>query len=220
MRQESVWTREAVLAALHVSRETAARLDLYVDLLRKWQERINLVASSSLEQVWHRHILDCGQLAALAPAANRWLDIGSGAGLPGLIVALLNRRPEFGMILVESNRKKGSFLLEAIRATGAPATLFPGRAETIFSEIDGGSIDIITARAVASLSSLCDLVAPGMAQGAQALFLKGRGIDAELTEAAISWRIEADLLPSLSDPEGRVVRMRSLAPRHSASPKV
>ncbi|MFN8831944.1 MAG: 16S rRNA (guanine(527)-N(7))-methyltransferase RsmG [Labrys sp. (in: a-proteobacteria)] len=204
--------RERVLQRLDVSRETAARLDLYVDLLKTWQRVQNLVAPSTLAEVWSRHVLDCGQLVALFSEARIWVDLGSGAGLPGLIVAiLLHQRADTHVHLIESNQRKAAFLREAIRTTGVRATVHADRIESVIGK-GVVSADMVTARALAPLDALLTLAAPLLKTGAQAAFLKGQDLEEELTQAAKSWRIEFVLIPSLTDERARIVHVRRAEP--------
>ncbi len=197
--------REAVLTALGVSRETAARLDAYVALLEKWQRAKNLVAQATLGEVWQRHILDSGQIARFAAAGEHWADLGSGAGFPGGIVAILNADlPGFSIRLVEANARKCAFLREAIRITGARATVYNGRIENFAAE-SAGSIDVVTARALADLSGLLELAHPVLKTEGRAVFLKGQHLDRELTEASRYWKFDSTTHQSLSDPAGRVL---------------
>ena len=204
--------RERVLQRLDVSRETAARLDHYVDLLKTWQRVQNLVAPSTLAEVWSRHVLDCGQLVGLFPEARIWVDLGSGAGLPGLIVAiLLHQRADTHVHLIESNQRKAAFLREAIRTTGVRATVHADRIESVIGK-GVVSADMVTARALAPLDALLTLAAPLLKTGAQAAFLKGQDLEEELTQAAKSWRIEFVLIPSLTDERARIVHVRRAEP--------
>ncbi len=206
--------RDAVLAQLNVSRETAARLDAYVRLLTEWQARVNLVAADTLGDVWERHILDSGQLLAHAEADQiRWVDLGSGAGFPGLVISLLLHDRGGSVVLIESNLKKAAFLREAARRTGAPAHIEAQRVEDVLIARRIARCDIVTARAVAPLPALISLAAPLLSQGATGLFLKGKSAAQELTAARESWTIEADLQASVTHPDGRIVRIVSLAPR-------
>lgn len=207
--------RDRVLADFHVSRETAARLDSYVRLLFEWQARMNLVARSTLPQVWTRHVADSLQLLDLAPAARHWLDLGSGAGFPGLVIACaLADTPGAEVQLVESTGKKCAFLREVASVTGAPATVHNVRIEDYVDRLKN-PVDVVTARALAPLHILCGYVAPLVKRGAQALLLKGQDVDAELTEASKYWKMDATLEHSKTDPHGRIVVIRRLQRRTS-----
>lgn len=202
--------RDAALALTPVSRETLARLDRYVALLLDWQGRMNLVAASTLPHLWTRHIADSLQLLRLAPDARTWVDLGAGAGFPGLALACaLADTPGAAVHLVESIGKKAAFLNAVIAATGVPAIVHHMRIEDFVKNRDTVRPDIVTARALAPLPRLLELAVPLMDSGAQALFLKGQDIEAELTEAAKCWTIQASLVPSLTSPEGRILVVRS-----------
>jgi 16S rRNA (guanine527-N7)-methyltransferase len=202
----------AVQAALDVSRETLERLSAYVGLLERWQAKMNLVAGGSLADVWRRHILDSGQLVTLAPpAARRWVDLGSGAGFPGLVVAILQTDvPGFEMHLVESNARKCAFLQEAARITGAPAEVHHGRIEEI-APLKG---EVVTARACAELAELLAFFERHRAPDGIALFLKGRNLAQELTRAKTEWTLQAETLPSRTGSGGQILRVKT-ARRHS-----
>lgn len=199
-------TAEEVAQHFGVSRESRDRLEVYVALLRRWQDRTNLVGRSTLAGIWARHIADALQLMPLLPQGCRTIaDLGSGAGIPGLPLALATG---LHVHLVESNGKKAAFLREAVRETGANATVHPGRIETVrFSPAP----DIVTARALASLPKLLELAAPLIERGARALFHKGQDVDRELTEAGKSWRIDAVKHPSLIDPLGVILEVKELS---------
>jgi 16S rRNA (guanine527-N7)-methyltransferase len=200
--------REAALAANHVSRETLARLDRFVDTLLTWQRRINLIAPATIPQLWTRHVADSLQLVPLAPGGRVWADLGSGGGFPGLAVACaLADIPGARVHLVESNGKKAAFLREAARIAGAAAIVHHGRAEQVLGTI-GEKVDIVTARALAPLAELLALSEPLLETGAQALFPKGQDVEAELTQASKYWNIEAVLIPSRTDPRARIVAVR------------
>jgi 16S rRNA (guanine527-N7)-methyltransferase len=199
--------REAALALVPVSRETLDRLDRFVASLLTWEERINLIAPTTIPEVWTRHVADSLQLLPLAPAARRWLDLGSGGGFPGVVIACgLAGVPGARVHLVESNGKKAAFLREAVRATGAPAIVHQARIEQMGTKLDE-KIEIVTARAVAPLNDLLGLAEPWMKKGAQALFPKGQDVGAELTEAAKYWSIQAALVPSKTDRNARIVQV-------------
>ncbi|CAH1679124.1 Ribosomal RNA small subunit methyltransferase G [Hyphomicrobiales bacterium] len=188
-----------------VSRETEAQLGAYVRELQRWQSIKNLVGPGTLEDIWGRHIADSAQLLRLRPNARRWLDLGSGAGLPGLIIAILLSEAEGSEVhLVESNSRKCAFLRAAIRATGAPAKVHEGRIEDIANQFVG-RVDVVTARALAPVVRLMPMVKDLLRTGSIGIFPKGQDLDAELTEATKSWRITADIAPSLTDPEAGIL---------------
>lgn len=200
--------RTRALKMIPVSRETAARLDQLVALVLKWQKTTNLVAGSTLNQIWTRHIADSLQLLPLAPDARVWVDLGSGGGFPGLAVACaLAERPACMVHLVESNAKKAAFLREATRSLALPALVHGQRIEEFTRSYDE-SADVVTARALAPLDRLLEYSAPLLARGAKGLFLKGQHVEAELTQASKYWMIEADLVASKTSPEGRIVIVR------------
>jgi 16S rRNA (guanine527-N7)-methyltransferase len=205
--------KQRALALTPVSRETELRLDRFVDLLLLWQSKFNLVASSQLPILWTRHIADSLQLLPLAPDAKVWVDFGSGAGFPGIVLACaLADRPGVKVHLVESIGKKANFLREVVTALGLPAVVHQERAEK-FGDSFGDKADVVTARAVASLKVLCDQAFPLIATGAIGLFPKGQDVASELTEAAKYWRLEASTVPSLTNPDAAIVVVRHLAAR-------
>ena len=197
-------TPEECGRALDVSRETLARLRWWVDLLALWQRRINLVAASTLADPWRRHVLDGGQLLRHAPTGVVWADLGSGAGVPGMILAIMGVAE---MHLVESDQRKATFLREAARVTGAPVTIHAARIDQAALP----KLGAVTARALAPLDRLLQLVVPHMSEDTIALFPKGVGLAAELTEAASHWHTNHDVLPSLSDPRGNILRISEVA---------
>jgi 16S rRNA (guanine527-N7)-methyltransferase len=206
---------EAFRAAANVSRETLERLERYAVLLEKWNRAINLVARGSLIDIWRRHMLDSAQLWPLLPAARgrprRILDLGSGAGFPGLVLAIMGV-PErtVEVHLVESDEKKAAFLREAARIAEAPVTLHIQRIESLAPF----PVDAVTARACAPLPRLLDYAAPFLGDyqpGAVAplgLFLKGRDLDRELTQVPEKWKMRVDLISSRTDPAARIVRIK------------
>ena len=203
--------RDRVLMAANVSRETAAKLELYVEQLRRWQSVKNLVGPGTLAEVWTRHVADALQLLALAPGARTWLDLGSGAGIPGLILAIAGG-PEVSVDLVESNARKCAFLAEAARLTGARARVHNARIEGVIDRFQG--VDVVCARALASLDQLLAWTEPRMKTGTTGLFPKGRDVDAELTQAAARWTVTYYLVPSRTESAARIVRVTALAPEH------
>jgi 16S rRNA (guanine527-N7)-methyltransferase len=213
--------RARALALTPVSRETMERLDRFVALLLQWQQTTNLIASSTVPHLWTRHVADSLQLldftrADLAFEARLWVDLGSGGGFPGLVLACaLAGRPGVAVHLVESNAKKAAFLREAVRVTGAPAVVHAMRIEK-FTESFAGRADVITARALAPLKLLLDQCFGLWTEGTQAMLHKGQDVDAELTEASRYWNMEPTLVPSRTDPKGRIVIIRVLQRRAEA----
>jgi 16S rRNA (guanine527-N7)-methyltransferase len=200
--------RARVLGEQNVSHETVARLEAFVDLLLTWQAKTNLIAPSTIPELWTRHIADSLQLLRLAPKAQTWVDFGSGGGFPGLVIACSLKTP--GVVhLVESNTRKAAFLREAARVTGAPAMIHATRIEEFIADT-ALLPEVVTARALAPLTQLLDYAAPFIEKGAKALFLKGQDVAHELTEASKYWRIDAELVPSQTDAGGRIVVIRGL----------
>ncbi len=205
--------KEAALRLTPVSRETETRLDRYVDLLVAWQAKTNLIAPSTLPQLWTRHISDSLQLLDLAPNARQWLDFGSGGGFPGVVLACaMAEHPGANVRLVERIAKKAAFLREALRVTGAPGSVVLA---DIGDYVDSrsGPVDCVTARAVAPLHMLLGFAAPLVQQGAKALFLKGQDVEAELTEATKYWNIEPLLHPSRTGGHGWIVELNKIERR-------
>jgi 16S rRNA (guanine527-N7)-methyltransferase len=207
--------KKRALALTPVSRETEKRLDMFVELLLLWQQKFNLVASSTLPALWTRHVADSLQLLPLAPDARVWVDFGSGAGFPGIPIACaLADQPGAMVYLIESNGKKASFLREAVRRLALPARIHQERAEK-FGESCAETVHVVTARALAPLKTLCDQAFPLIAKGALGLFLKGQDVEVELTEAAKYWRLQASKVPSITSPAGAIVVVRGLKPLRS-----
>jgi 16S rRNA (guanine527-N7)-methyltransferase len=209
-REELAADRAAALALTPVSRETEARLDRFVDLLWTWQAKTNLVSPSTLPKIWSRHISDSLQLLDLMPAAKVWIDLGSGGGFPGMVLACaLADKPGALIHLVERNGKKAGFLREALRVTGAPGTV---HLADIVDTVDRvmGPIDCVTARAVAPLHQLIGYAAPLVKRGAKALFLKGQDVEVELTEATKYWNIEPRLHSSRTGGQGWIVEIAKI----------
>ena len=212
-RSELANDRARALELVPVSRETAARLDRFVELLSEWRQRINLIGPSTEPKVWTRHIADSLQLLALAPDARIWVDLGSGAGFPGLALACaLAEIPGARVHLVESNKKKAAFLREAVRVTGAPASVHAVRIEDFVGRF-AEPVDVVTARALAPLTDLLAAARPLLKKGAKALFPKGQDVGAELTEAAKYWNIQATSVPSRTEPKSRIIILDAAEPR-------
>jgi 16S rRNA (guanine527-N7)-methyltransferase len=196
----------ALLAGL--PNATSQRLKIYESLLRKWQRAINLVGTSTLDEVWVRHFADSLQVADAVPGARRWLDLGSGAGLPGLVTAI-KLAGEFGAVvhLVESNRRKCAFLREAARETGAPVIVHCGRIEDILPALDG-PFDALSARALAPLETLIGYAEKFLDEGAVGVFPKGKGFAAELTQTLTDGKFLITEIESKTDPAARLILVR------------
>jgi 16S rRNA (guanine527-N7)-methyltransferase len=222
--------REQALAIVHVSRETLGRLDRFTELLLAWQSRINLISGSTVSSLWTRHVADSLQLLELVkpPVATAhagegrrggvWLDLGSGAGFPGIVIACaVAEIPGARVHLVESNLKKVSFLREVVRETKVPALVHAARIEAMASAL-AETVDYVTARAVAPLPELLEMIAPFVEKGAKALLPKGQDLGKELTAATKSWNIEADSVPSKTSKAGRILIIHALSKRYPPLP--
>jgi len=209
--------KTAALALTPVSRETEARLDRFVELLLQWQAKTNLVAPSTLPHLWTRHIADSLQLLTLAPSAKVWVDLGSGGGFPGVVLACALADTSGAVVhLVERNARKAAFLREALRVAGARGVVHGKRIEDIVDS-PAGPIDCVTARALAPLHELVGFAEPLVRRGAKAFFLKGQDVGAELTEATKYWNIEPILHSSLTGGQGWIVELDSIARRNSSA---
>jgi len=195
-------TRDQFLSAFPVSRETAERLQSYADLLVKWQAKINLVGPATIPDLWRRHFLDSAQLQRLLPAGPI-LDLGSGAGFPGMVLAILRDDP---VHLVESDARKCAFLREVARLTNAAATIHNCRIESL----SPFPVTAVTARALASVASLLSLAEGFLSPSTECLFLKGEKLEDELTEAAKDWKMTTERIQSLSDPQGIILRVKEV----------
>jgi 16S rRNA (guanine527-N7)-methyltransferase len=211
-------------AAFDVSRETLERLATYEALLRQWQKAVNLVAASTLEAVWHRHFADSAQIVRLAPEhVHSWIDLGSGAGFPGLVAAILlagspspHLRGE-GMAthvtLIESDQRKCAFLREVARKTGVTVEILSTRIELAATQAKLDSPEVVSARALAPLDRLLGLAAPLFTPATVGVFLKGREAAAEIETAAKAWTFAVEMVPSITEATGRVVVIRDLQPK-------
>jgi 16S rRNA (guanine527-N7)-methyltransferase len=196
-----------------VSRETRDRLQIYVGLVEKWQRSQNLVAPSTLPHIWRRHVADSAQVRALLPNARRWVDLGSGAGFPGLVTAILSAdEPGAVVHLVESNKGKAAFLRTVARETGAPVIVHDVRIDDFVSSF-AESVDGVSARALAAFDRLCGWAAPLVARGAVAVFHKGQDFASELKEATLSWDLDLIEHQSKTEPTGRLVEVRKIVSR-------
>ena len=199
--------KAAALSLIRVSRETQERLDRFVELLEEWQAKTNLVAPSTLSNLWTRHVADSLQLLPLAPSARIWMDLGSGGGFPGVVIACaLSESSGASVHLVERNSKKAAFLREALRVTSAPGIVHLSDIEDTVDRF-AGRIDCVTARALAPLHQLIGFAEPLVTKGAKALFLKGQDVEAELTEATKYWNISSHLHASRTGGQGWIVEL-------------
>ena len=186
-----------------VSRETSQRLTVFTELLTRWNSKINLVSPGDLDHLWTRHIADSLQLASDLPPDTSFVDLGSGGGFPGLILAIATGNP---VTLVECDLRKASFLREAARATGVPAIVVAKRIE----RIELPASQVVTARALAPLPRLLGWASRFLAPDGICLFLKGRGAAAELTAAMAEWHMTVSRRPSQTDPDGVILRLSEL----------
>jgi 16S rRNA (guanine527-N7)-methyltransferase len=194
--------------AFDVSRETIDQLKIYASLLGQWQPRINLVANATLADVWHRHLADSAQIVRLAPSAKSWLDLGSGAGFPGLVVAIMMKPVGTRVTLVESDKRKCAFLAEVARQTGVAVEIRPARIEQTATQGMLGQVDVVSARALAPLARLIPLSLPFFRDDTVGIFPKGRGAESEVAEALATWTFDVEMVPSLTDEEAQVVVIR------------
>jgi 16S rRNA (guanine527-N7)-methyltransferase len=200
--------RRAALRLVPVSRETDDRLAIFVELLDRWRHKTNLISNSTFSSVWTRHIADSAQLTALAPDAKRWVDMGSGAGFPGLVIAIqLANIPGAIVHCIESDGRKCAFLREAARATGAAAQIHPARVEAIDPE-SLGPVDAVTARAFAPLPLTLKLARPWMALGAIAVFPRGESAKDQIAALPEATAYAIETLPSIVDPKAAILRIR------------
>ncbi len=209
-------TAEAFQETFGVSRETLDRLRTYEALLKSWQKAVNLVSPATLDEIWHRHFADSAQLFDFAPEGGKsWLDLGSGGGFPGLVLAIMlkERCPEARMTLVESDARKAAFLGEVARKTGLAVEIRAERSEKVATQANSQIRDVITARALAPLSKLFGLALPFFSPQSVALFPKGREAEVEVAEAKKRFDFDCALAPSLTDAQARIVIVRNLAAR-------
>ena len=200
--------RREALRLVPVSRETGERFSAFVDLIARWRKTTNLIAESTFPFVWSRHIADSAQLMALAPEARRWVDMGSGAGFPGLVIAIqLADVPGAMVHLIESDQRKCAFLREAARATQAPATIHAARVEAIDSAALG-PVDAVTARAFAPLPLTLKLARPWIERGATAVFPRGESARDQVAELPEATAYAIELIPSLIDARSAILRVR------------
>ncbi len=199
--------RAEELAALYnVSRESLERVRLYVDLLLRWQQRVNLIGPTTIASIWDRHVHDSLQLLPLLPPGTTAIaELGSGAGIPGLVVTIAGNLEAH---LYESNSKKSAFLREAIRLTGAKASIHNIRLESLTSETNLPKVQCVVARALAPLPLLLDYAEPFLKSGAIGLFHKGQDVDLELTEATKYWTLTVSKHQSAVDSRGVILDVK------------
>ncbi|PIE15960.1 MAG: 16S rRNA (guanine(527)-N(7))-methyltransferase RsmG [Rhodobacterales bacterium] len=189
--------RQSFLSQVDVSRETLERLDTYAALLTKWNPAINLVAPSTLQHLWSRHFLDSAQVLGIAPDAKKWVDIGTGGGFPGLIVAILaaQTHPDLAVTCIESDLRKATFLRTVARETGVDVQVISNRIE----QVEPLHADVLSARALAPLNKLLGFAERHLSPDGRALFLKGASYADEVKEALENWRFQADTYASKTD---------------------
>ena len=195
-----------MLADLDVSRETIDRLNVFADLLIKWNARINLVSRNSLSELWSRHIIDSVQVFRAAPAGGIWADLGSGGGFPGLIVAILaaEQPPKTKVVLIESDQRKAAFLRAAARETGVSCQVIAQRIESASPQ----QADIVSARALADLTILLQYSQRHLAEGGTALFPKGVTWQKELDAARVQWCFDVDVIESQTMPGAAILKIK------------
>jgi 16S rRNA (guanine527-N7)-methyltransferase len=203
-----VKTQEDVIRAFDVSRETEEKLEIYVGLLIRWQKILNLIAPNTIPHIWGRHIADSLQIHSLAPDIIHWVDLGSGGGFPGLVTAIrLFAKPMAHVTLIESDKRKCSFLREVIRATGCTAEVISDRIENVLP-VYKAPIEAFSARALAPLTKLLPFVDDHLGQGAKAYFLKGKDAQRELTEVVDLPRYKYKSWPSLEEGGGCILEFQ------------
>jgi len=201
--------RARALALVPVSPEAQARLAIYVDLLARWRNVTNLISAASFAAVWTRHVADSAQLPPLAPDARRWVDLGSGAGFPGMVIAILLADVAGARVhCIDSDRRKCAFLREVARATGAPAEVHAERVEAIAPE-SLLPVDAVVARAFAPLPRLVELAKVWIMHGAVGVFPRGRSAETQLEALPAAADLTIDILASKLDPEAAILRVRS-----------
>lgn len=188
--------------AASVSRETLRRLDIYADLILRWNPKINLVAKGTLSDLWERHLLDSAQVAEMGD--GNWVDLGSGGGFPGAVVAIL--RPELNVTLVESDQRKCAFLRTVSRAVGASFTVLSARIE----DLDPQSASTISARALAPLPRMLDYAHRHLSPDGHIVLHKGANVERELNEALENWRFDCEKHPSVTNPDATILKIGAL----------
>lgn len=199
-------SKSAFLEAVSVSRETERRLDTFAELLTKWNRHINLVSASTLKDLWSRHFLDSAQLLSLAEGrSGLWLDVGTGGGFPGIVVAIIaaEAQPDLRVRCIESDQRKATFLRTVARECGVSVEVLSERVE----RVEPAGADVISARALAPLDDLLAYAQRHLKPGGLALFLKGAGYREELETALVNWRFQVDTYPSKTNPDAVVLKI-------------
>ena len=204
----------------NVSRETMERLELYVELLRTWQKAVNLIAPSTLDEVWHRHVGDSAQIVDIlresdsAKKSGIWLDMGSGAGFPGLVAAImLSQDFDYQFHLVESNGRKCAFLSDVVRHLNLSVEIRNERVEDYADSMQGKQVSIVSARALTSLDRLLALSEPFLSAETVAYFFKGREVASEIELAEQDWVFAQRQLPSCTSTDGCILEIKNLVRR-------
>ncbi|MEX5598223.1 16S rRNA (guanine(527)-N(7))-methyltransferase RsmG [Pseudophaeobacter sp. C1-32P7] len=202
-------TTEALLERLNVSRETLDRLKIFEQVLQKWNPKINLVSRNSLDDLWTRHIIDSVQVFRCVSPPNHWVDMGSGGGLPGVIVAIMaaEESPNTKVTLIESDQRKSAFLRTAARECGAKLTVISKRIE----QADPQNADVLSARALADLSLLLEFSERHLSPTGTALFPKGANWKKEVDNARQRWRFDFEPITSLTEPDAVVLKIEGVA---------
>lgn len=195
--------------SVDVSRETTERLEVYANLIRKWNPRINLVSRKSLEHLWERHIVDSVQVFRSLHASGHWVDIGSGGGLPGVVIAIIaaEEAPDLRVTLIESDQRKSAFLRTAARESGVQIKVISSRIEAVEPQ----NANILSARALADLASLLGFAERHLAESGTCVFPKGANWQKELKEARQEWKFEATGVTSLTDSEATILKIRGIS---------
>jgi 16S rRNA (guanine527-N7)-methyltransferase len=197
------------IGGVDVSRETMDDLQAFAQLVLKWTPRINLISAKSEAEIWDRHIVDSVQIYRHVPViVEQWVDIGSGGGFPGIVAAILGKshHPDAHYTLIESDQRKATFLRTVIRELGLSASVKDRRAE----ELPSVGADIVSARALGTLSMLLPLIVRHVHPEGTAILHKGRQADGEIAEARLGWRFDLEEVPSLTDPEGRLLLIQRI----------
>ena len=195
---------EVFLEHVDVSRETIEKLEIYANLLLRWQFKINLISTNSLKQAWHRHFLDSAQIFSILPnKATSAIDVGTGAGFPGLVLSIMGFE---NVQLVEQNKKKCAFLYEVIRETEATASVHPCKIEKLPIK----DYDVVLARAFMALDGLLKVVSPFFGKDTLGIFPKGLKVNQELTAASKNWKMKTAIKQSITSPDGKIVLVKDL----------